>query len=85
MSDLKKPVRLFFEKSYEFVTAEGGRLLYRAGEYYHVAEEHVAHFLQLEVAKTERSLELEAEAAKAEAAEDAAKAEAQPAEPAPAE
>lgn len=85
MSDLKNPVRLFFVKSYEFVTEEGSRLAYRAGEYYHVAEAHVAHFLHEEVAKTERALELEAEAASAEAEQDKAKAEEKLAEPAPAE
>jgi hypothetical protein len=75
MSDLKKPVRLFFEKSYEFVNAEGARLFYRAGEFYHVAEEHVAHFLHEKVATTEHALALMEEAAHAEAVEDARKAE----------
>jgi hypothetical protein len=84
MSEETKPVRLFFHKAYEHVTAEGAKLYYRAGEFYHVAEEYVAEFLQKEVAKTEHALELEAEAAAIEAAEDQAKAEALDAEPAPA-
>jgi hypothetical protein len=67
--------RLFFHKSIEFVTNEGGVLVYRAGEFYNIAEEHVAHFIAQEVAKTEKTLELEAEAAAAEAEADQAKAD----------
>jgi hypothetical protein len=67
--------RLFFHESIEFVTAEGAVLMYRAGEFYNIAEEHVAHFLAKQVAKTEQTLELEAQAAAAEAEIDKAKAD----------
>jgi hypothetical protein len=72
---MMKSKRLFFHKSIEFVTNEGAVLLYRAGEFYNIAEEHVAHFLDKQIAKTEQTIELEAQASEAEAAIDKAKAD----------
>lgn len=67
-------VRVMVTSSFEKVLDGGSKLLYRAGHFYHVTEEHALEFAARGLAKAEGVLEAEAKQAEEAAAADAAKA-----------